>query len=198
MIARSVVVASPLTRALAGTAVVLALLVALQAVPPDQGGQRGSDVLQTLLALGATAASLAAAFRDRGPGRQFWLLLAMGTGFWAAGQLLFTIESSALAPDDSSGLQRAFFLLAAAPIAIAGMLRPDRPVGGRALAVFDATLLAGLVLFLYFYVGVAYSDDPARFAAWRQLATLGQWLAVAVTVAPLATVSAPVWQRTYR
>ena len=85
-------------RAAAGTFALLAVLGGLQAMPASDGVQRMSDVLQLLLAALASLAAVGAARRDRGKARLFWGMVATSTATWATGQLLFTVERSALSP----------------------------------------------------------------------------------------------------
>jgi PAS domain S-box-containing protein len=155
-------------------------------------------VLQLALAAAATVACAHAAQRGGGAARLFWIMVAGATGLWAAGQLLFTLEHTALSPAASSDLQRATFLLAAAPLAMAALVRPDRAGVNRALVVLDVALVAGLVLFLYLYVGVRYRPEHAAFAMWRQAASGAQLLGILLTLVPLASVSSPAWSPTYR
>lgn len=107
-------------------------------------------------------------------------------------------DRSALSPTAPSDLQRGLFVLSAFPLAVAGLVRPDRPGASRAIVVLDTALLAGLVLFVYFYVGASFGSHQRGFEAWRQVATLGQTLVVAVTLTPLAMVSSMAWTPTYR
>ncbi len=185
-------------RAAGGTLALLAVLSALQAMPAGDGVQRLSDVLQLVLAALASLAGFDAARRGRGKARLFWGMVAISTATWATGQLLFTVEHSALSAAKPSDLQRGLFVFAAFPLAVAGLTRPDRPGASRALVVLDTALLAGLVLFVYFYVGASFEPHQRGFDAWRQVATLGQTVVVAVTLAPLAVLPSPAWTPTYR
>ena len=185
-------------RAAVGTAAVIAALLVLQAAPHDAGVQRTGDLLQVALAALATGVCGMAALRGRGKARLFWAMVAGSAATWGAGQVLFTIAGSALAPASASGLQRGAFFLAAFPLAVAGLVRPDRPGTSRALMVLDVALLAGLVLFIYFYVSAAARPGHPAFDAWRQLATLCQTVVVLVTLAPLMAVRRSAWTPTFR
>ena len=184
-------------RAVAGTVAMLAVLLFLQTLPQGPGVQRASDLLQVALAAAATAAGAVAAVRGHGKARLFWSMVAVSTAVWSAGQLFFTIEHSALAPASASALQRGFFFFAAFPLAVAGLIRPDRPGASRLLVVLDVALLAGLVLFIYFYVGALSQPGPG-FDAWRQVATLCQTLVIVLTVMPLTCVRRSPWTTAYR
>src|SRR6185503_7868336 len=185
-------------RAAAGTVALLAVLAGLQLMPAGFVVQRLSDLLQLALAVLATLSAAAAAHRGRSTARLFWAMVAASTCAWGVGQFLFTLEFSALSPANPSELQRGLFIFAAFPLAVAGLTRPDRPGARHILLVLDAALLAGLVLFVYFYVGAAFSQDERGFTAWRQVATLGQALVVSLTLVPLAMQSSAVWAPTYR
>ena len=185
-------------RAAVGTVALLAVLGVVQVMPPGAGIQRFSDLFQMVLAMLAVFAAAQAAHRGRGKARLFWAMVAASTAAWAFGQLLFTLERSAFSPSNPSTLQRGLFVFAAFPLAVAGITRPDRPGASRALVVLDTALLAGLVLFVYFYVGASFGAHERGFDAWRQVATLGQTVVVAVTLAPLAILSSAAWSKTYR
>ena len=185
-------------RAAAGTAAVIAALLALQALPHGPVVQRTGDLLQVALAALATGACGMAALRGRGKARLFWAMVAGSAATWGVGQVLFTIAGAALAPASASGLQRGAFFLAAFPLAVAGLVRPDRPGTSRALMILDVALLAGLVLFIYFYVGAGSRPGQPSFDAWRQLATLCQTVVVLVTLAPLMAVRRSAWSPTFR
>ncbi len=185
-------------RAAAGTVALLIVLGGLQLMPAGAGVQRASDVLQLVLAGLAALSAAAAATRGHGKARLFWVMVATSTSAWATGQFLFTLEYSALSPASPSELQRGLFVFSAFPLAVAGLTRPDRPGASHALVVLDAALLAGLVLFVYFYVGASFAADERGFAAWRQVATVGQTLVVSATLLPLAMVSSAAWAPTYR
>jgi PAS domain S-box-containing protein len=184
-------------RAAVGTASLLAVLGCLHLMPAGAGVQRASDWLQLVVAILAELSAVVAAHRGTGKARLFWAMVALSAATWATAQLLFTIERTALEPASSSDLQRGLFVLAAFPLAVAGLTRPDRPGLSRILAVLDVALLAGLTLFVYFYIGASYGPNRHGFEAWRQVTTLGQTVVVAVTLAPLAMVSS-VWTPTYR
>ena len=101
-------------------------------------------------------------------------MVAVSTAAWAFGQLLFTLEGTALSPTNSvRPAARACSSLPRFRSAVAGLIRPDRPGASRVLVVLDVALLAGLVLFVYFYVGASFEPDQRGFDAWRQVATLG-------------------------
>jgi PAS domain S-box-containing protein len=185
-------------RAAVGTVALLAVLGGLQLMPAGAGVQRASDLLQLALAALAALSAAAAARRGRGTARLFWTMVAASTTAWGIGQFLFTLERSALSPASASDLQRGLFVFSAFPLAVAGLTRPDRPGARPVLLVVDAALLAGLGLFVYFYVGAAFAPDERGFSAWRQVATLGQTLVVSVTLVPLAMLSSSVWAPTYR
>ena len=184
-------------RAAVGTALLLAVLGGLHLMPAGEGVQRASDLFQLVLAALTAASAAVAAHRGGGKARLFWTMVAFSAAAWTTGQLLFTLEHTALHPAHSSNLQRGLFVLAAFPLAVAGLIRPDRHGASRVLVVLDVALLAGLVLFVYFYVGASFGPSQPGFEGWRQATTLGQTVVVAVTLAPLAMVSS-AWTPTYR
>jgi PAS domain S-box-containing protein len=185
-------------RVAGGTAAVVAVLFGLHVLPQGPTAQRTSDVLQVVLALAAAAAAGRATLRGNGKSRLFWGMVTLATVCWATGQLLFTLESTALFPTESSALQRGLFLVAAFPMAVAGLVRPDRPGASRVLVIVDIALLAGLVLFVYFYFNAATSPGDPGFHTWRQLATICQTIVVATTLVPLAFLAGNPWTSTYR
>ena len=109
-----------------GTILVLAALSVIQALPYTHSVQTASDTLQASLAWIATIGALVAARRADNRARLFWLMVAASTAAWACGQTLFTLEQSALVPVQASRLQRGLFLFAPFPLAVAGLLRPDK------------------------------------------------------------------------
>jgi PAS domain S-box-containing protein len=185
-------------RAAVGTVSLVAVLGCLQLMPAGAGVQRASDWAQLVLATLAALSAAVAAHRGAGKARLFWTMVALSAATWATGQLLFTLEHTALEPTHSSDLQRGLFVVAAFPLAVAGLIRPDRRGTSRILAVLDVALLAGLVLFVYFYVGASYGPSHRGFETWRQVTALGQTVVVAITLAPLAMVSSAAWTPTYR
>jgi PAS domain S-box-containing protein len=185
-------------RAAVGTLSLLTVLGCIQLLPAGPGVQRTSDLLQLALAVLTAVCAVGAARRGLGKARLFWAMVATSALFWATGQLLFTLEHTALSPSSSSDLQRGLFVFAAFPLGVAGLVRPDRPGASRVLVVLDVALLGGLVLFVYFYVGASFGPHERGFEAWRQVATLGQMLVVAVTLGPLTLLSSAAWTPTYR
>jgi PAS domain S-box-containing protein len=181
-----------------GTIALLAALGVIQALPYTQAAQTASDVIQATLASVSAACALAAAGRAEHRARLFWLMVAAAAASWAVGQALFTLEQTALVPLQASRLQRGLFLLAAFPMAVAGLLRPDRPGSSASIVILNVALVATGVLFLYFYIGASFEPDAAGYATWRQAASLAQLAVVSVTVFPLAFVAAPAWRTTYR
>lgn len=183
---------------MAGTVALCLVLAGLQILPAGPGVQRVTDLVQLALAALTAILAASAAYRGSGKAQLFWMMVAASAASWGTGQALFTLERSALSAASPSGLQRGLFVFAAFPLAVAGLIRPDRPGASRALVVLDVALLAGLVLFVYFYVSAAFGPHELRFEAWRQVATLGQATVVAVTLVPLAAVSSTAWMPTYR
>lgn len=185
-------------RAAGGTIAVLAVLVTLQLMPLGPGVQHVSDWLQLALGWLAVAGAAGAAGRASSTSRLFWSLVAASAAAWASGQLLFMLEQSGPQGHEGSYLQRGLFLVSAFPLAVAGFTRPDRPGISRTLVVLDVTLLAGLVLFAHFYVGLSFDRGQPAFVAWRTVASLGLALVVTVALLPLTRVSSAAWRPTYR
>lgn len=182
----------------AGTAGVLVALGVIHLLPYSYSVQAASDVLQAALAWTAAGCALAAARRAESRARLFWLMVAAAAAAWSCGQTLFALEESALVPVRASRLQRGLFLFAAFPLAVAGLLRPDRPGASGSVVVLNVALVATATLFLYFYIGASFEPGARGYSEWRQTAAVAQLAVVAVTVFPLAFVTAPGWRPTYR
>lgn len=176
---------------------VLLFLIVIQALPQGGAVQRASDLVQLALAASATAASVHAAVRERGNARLFWTLVGVGTGFWTLGQLLFTLEQSALTRG-SSAVQRGLFVAAAYPLGAAGLVRPDRRRASGLRLALDVALTLGLALFLYFYVLAPFRSAAGDESPWRQATVILQAFFVAGTLAPLTAARGGAWQRVYR
>lgn len=185
-------------RTLGGTALVLAVLLGLQALPRGAGTQRATDLFQLCLAVAATVAAARACRRAIGAPRFYWSLIAASTAAWALGQSLFTLEMTAFAATAGSQLQRVMFQIAPWPLAAAALVRPDRPPARPALGILDVSLVAVLGLFVNFYVGAAWSPFAPETPVWREFVTLGQLLAAAVTLVPAYAASGLAWRGTYR
>jgi hypothetical protein len=75
----------------AGAAICLAALILAALVLRQSFGLTAlSDIMQCLLLLSGTASIIVRGLRMRGRFRLFWMLLALGIGFWLVYQLLWT------------------------------------------------------------------------------------------------------------
>src|SRR4029077_9088067 len=116
----------------------LAVLVALDRAPaPPPGERRRIEPLQPGLAVLCCGARARAAARERSLGRVFWFLIGLGTLIWAAGQLVWTLESVALHPFTTVSLADLLFLACSTPFMIVALVRPDRPAGSSVGLAFD-------------------------------------------------------------
>jgi PAS domain S-box-containing protein len=178
----------------------LVVLVALDRAPaPRAEVQRWSDLLQLGLAVVACGLCARAAARERSLGRVFWFLIGLGTLIWAAGQLVWTLESVALHPFTTVSLADLLFLACSTPFMIVALVRPDRPAGSSVGLAFDASVLLVLLLYAdaYFVIGELAAGNPAEFQAW-QTRLLGVRGAIVLLVFLwLFRSSRPPWRQLY-
>jgi signal transduction histidine kinase len=188
-------------RALAASAVYLALVVTATAVLPSPESASTRLLLSHLYlflpTLAALVATVRAARASLGAERAFWSLLAGAAGAQMTSEAAFLLHVVAR-PDRVAllGLGHAAHYTFSVLLAVALLVCPHRPLGAGRLrvAVLEWTSAAVVASFLIFYFVALPLGDGA--SSWFWIFTLQQWalaagfavLALIVRQAPFATV----------
>jgi signal transduction histidine kinase/ActR/RegA family two-component response regulator len=188
------------TRWIIAGVVLLAVLLALELSPlPRVQTQKGSDWLQFCLAVLCSLLCGRTAFQERSLGRAFWLLIGLGCLVWSAGQLVWTLESSALSPFTKFSVADLLFLGCSTPFLLAALVRPDRPAATGIGLAFDASLLLALLLNAdaYFVLGELVAGNAEQYQLWQTRLLAARGLLVLGVFFWLVRTSRPPWRRLF-
>ncbi|HXT72363.1 MAG TPA: HAMP domain-containing sensor histidine kinase [Candidatus Angelobacter sp.] len=135
------------------------------AMPPGDSRKAFADIVLCIVPLFANACLLwnaSSAYRRQ---NNFWMLLAFGCTLWLAGRLIATYRGLVLhtTPDTLSVVDIIFFLHTVPLMAALALLPHARKMRETLrYGYLDLLLLAVWWTFLYLFMAVAWSQDPAR------------------------------------
>jgi len=135
------------------------------AMPPGDSRKAFADIVLCIVPLFANACLLwnaSSAYRRQ---NNFWMLLAFGCTLWLAGRLIATYRGLVLhtTPDTLSVVDIVFFLHTVPLMAALALLPHARKMRETLrYGYLDLLLLAVWWTFLYLFMAVAWSQDPAR------------------------------------
>ena len=135
------------------------------AMPPGDERKAFADVVLCIVPLFANACLLWNASSPYRRQNNFWMLLAFGSTLWLAGRLIATYQGLVLhATPDRLSLVDIIFFLHTVPLMAALALLPHARKMRETLryGYLDLLLLAVWWTFLYLFMAVAWSQDPAR------------------------------------
>ncbi|MCA1823812.1 MAG: EAL domain-containing protein [Frankia sp.] len=110
-----------------------------------------ADLSVTVAAAIATGACVLASTWSHGRARQAWVLLAVATGLWLAGEFLWSFYELILGDEAPFPSPADVAYLAAVPVTMAALLTfPNAPsrVAKRALTLIDGLIVAGALFFI--------------------------------------------------
>ncbi|HET6200877.1 MAG TPA: HAMP domain-containing sensor histidine kinase [Candidatus Acidoferrales bacterium] len=173
------------------------------AMPPGDSRKAFADIVLCIVPLFANACLLwnaSSAYRRQ---NNFWMLLAFGCTLWLAGRLIATYRGLVLhtTPDTLSVVDIIFFLHTVPLMAALALLPHARKMRETLrYGYLDLLLLAVWWTFLYLFMAVAWSQDPAHTGLDRirdlQIYSLANLVFLAGT-GILAIRAKPGWRKVY-
>ena len=173
------------------------------AMPPGDARKAFADIVLCIVPLFANACLLwnaSSAYRRQ---NNFWMLLAFGCTLWLAGRLIATYRGLVLhTTSDTLSVVDIIFFLHTVPLMAALALLPHARKMRETLryGYLDLLLLAVWWTFLYLFMAVAWSQDPAHTGLDRtrdlQIYALANLVFLAGT-GILAIRAKPGWRKVY-